>query len=54
MLVTERKALGRMEAASTGKLAAALLTRTVAGPSAFSTTSMASAICSGSLMSAPA
>ena len=54
MLVTERKAFGRMDAASTGKLAAALLTRTVAGPSACSTASNASAICSGSGCRPPA
>ena len=54
MLVTERNALGRMEAASTGKLAAALLTRTVGVPSAASSASNASAISSGSRMSAGA
>ena len=54
MLVTERNALGRMEAARTGKLAAALLTRTAGVPSAASIVSNASEICSGSRMSAAA
>ena len=42
MFVTERNAFGRIAAASTGKLAAALFTSTVTGPSASSITPNAS------------
>ena len=51
MSTTVRQALGDMSSAGTGKLAAALLTRTPGRPKAASAASKAAAICSGSRMS---
>ncbi len=52
--VTARQPLGLRSSAGTGKLAAALLTRTRAGPSASSSASKAAATSSARRMSAPA
>ncbi len=54
MRTTARQAFGLMPAASTGKLAAALLTRTRTGPSSSSSRSKAASTWSGSRMSAAA
>jgi len=53
MSTTVRQALGLMSSAGTGKLAAALLTSTSAGPRPSSTASKAAAMASGSRMSQP-